>query len=198
MMKRRGQNGFSLMELLIVSVLVPVIAFVIYANFSSGLRLWQFTERQRFSEDTQIFFQRASVDFEQAFKYAAIPFEGSASEVFFAGPVKTDAALGGDRGFGQTRYSYDGNHKQIVRTTKNLSQWAADGAGIDKVMLRGVESLEISYFVRDPLEKNYRWVYELDPKAKELPVAVRFRMVISENGQRKPVTKTFPVPVGSG
>ena len=196
--RARGQNGFSLIELLLVSALVPVIAFVIYSNFASGMRLWQASQKQGSAEDVQIFFQRASADFEQAFKYASIPFEGSSGEVMFACPVQADAALGGDRGIGQARFFYDGGHKQIVRSVKNLSQISEDRPGTEKVLLRGVESLEISYFVHSLVDKNYRWGYELDPKAKELPVAVRFQMVVDDGGQKKPFTKTFTIPVGSG
>ena len=186
-MKLRGDRGFSLLEVLMAAFLVPVVGFVIFSSFSSGVRLWKASQQHGPGEDVQIFFQKASVDVEQAFKFKSIPFGGSSAEFFFPAYVSKDGAPG------RVRYFYDGGHHRIVREALTISQVYREKGGAETTVLQDVRSLEISYFIYNKADKVCFWTPELDPASKELPVAVRFRLVVGASG----FVKTITVPAGN-
>ena len=54
-MKKKHNNAFTLVELLIVTAMLAVISLAIYSTFSSGLKIWQRVSKPIPEEDLGIF-----------------------------------------------------------------------------------------------------------------------------------------------
>ena len=91
---KAAKRGFSLIELLLVLTLAPIIFFAVYANFISGVRLWQRMQVGTPEEDQAIFRTKTQRDFQNVLRYAAVPFTGGKDEVTFMAGIGSDEALG--------------------------------------------------------------------------------------------------------
>lgn len=188
-------RGFSLLELLLVLFLAPVVFMAVYSNFVTGVRLWQRLQRPVAEEDTAIFLSKARTDFRNMRRYAATPFSGDGQEVIFAGGVEALPVLGGERGLGTVRYSYDPAVHGIVRERADFSRVYERRDGEREVVLRGVRSFSVRYLVLEPPSSDYEWVEEYRPeKADSLPVAVR--LSYEPDGSDRTTEHTFFIPAG--
>ncbi len=190
------RKGFTLVELLLVVVLIPLIASVIYLNFSSGVRIWRALNSGVVEEDTQLFFQKISRDFQSSFRYSEIPFVGEAHEVTFAAFIDTDPSLGGDRGFGQVGYFYDTGKKAILRQERNRHELFKEKPGRIQEALRNVYAFKVSYFTYDKAEKVFKWQESWPPEEKTLPIALRLEFESRALGETRYLTRTFELPAG--
>ena len=188
--------GFTLIELLMAAMLIPLIAFAVYANFNSGVKIWQRLHQQTSLEDLRLFSQKVSRNFESALQYSSIPFEGDKENVSFAALIQTDEKLGGDRGIGEIRFYYDPGTRSIQREQKNVSQIYREKGGRSETVLHGVNGWKVSFFALGKQDKTYQWFEAWENRPKELPVAVRFEFDFSGASGARPVTKTFMIPVG--
>ncbi len=187
--------GFSLLELLLVMTLVPIVFFAVYANFSTGIRLWQRLQVDTPEEDVLIFTQKARRDFENVMRYSPIPFEGEKNEATFPTGIESGPALGGHRAMGEVRYFYEENAKAIFRETKNISQAYRQSEGTKDRILKNVSAFSIGYLTFDKLENAYVWNENFRPsKQGELPVAIRLSYSLSEKNEN--VEQVFFIPVG--
>ena len=181
------------MEMLIVSAIMPVIFFTVFANMSSGMRAWQAFNRPVSEEETVTFLDRARQDFSNAFLYASIPFTGDVTSVEFAGLVPSPKELGGERGIGLVGYSFDEAHHTVVRAESNYSEVYKEAPARTRAVLGGVTGLSIEYLVFQPSDKSFLWMEEFRPAKKPLPAAVR--LTITRAGET--LVKTFMVPSGN-
>ncbi len=197
MRRIRKNKGFTLLELLLTSTLVPIVFLSVYGNFNSGVKIWKALDHGVATEDINILFEKSFVDFENAFKYSGLQFSGDSKKVTFASLIDTDEVLGGDRGIGQISYFYDSGKKVILKEEKNVSQVYKERPGRLRTMLTDVDSFKINFFVYDKLSNESIWQDAWEPEEDSLPVAVRFRFESHLGGEEKKVfTKTFMIPVG--
>lgn len=199
-MKRRclrfgPDSGFSLLELLLVSMAVPIVALAVYANFSSGIRIWETLRFGLAREEKSIFFQKVSDDLRSTFKHSTLPFVGDAGQVSFAGFLGPDSGAG-DARIGQIGYSYDAGKKSVLRQTKNLSQVYQDKPARAQVVLMDAADFNISYFYHDPSDGVFKWQAVWDPRDGSLPIALRFRWKAVESGRTRSFERTFAVLAG--
>ena len=185
-----------MIELMLAALLVPLIAFAIYANFNSGVKIWRRLHQQTSTEDLMIFSHKVSRNFESLFKYTPIAFEGNEENISFAALIETDVLLGGDRGIGQIRLFYDPGSNTIKREIKNLNQIYRERDSKIETILGGVSHFKATYLVENKKEKTFEWLEEWADRPKELPLAVRFEFTwLNASGQRQ-VRKTFEIPSG--
>ncbi len=193
--RKSRRAGFSLIELLLVMTLAPIIFFAVYANFSTGIRLWQRLQVDTPEEDLVIFAQKAQRDFENATRYSLIPFEGGKDEAVFAARIEAEPALGGDRSIGQVRYYYDENKNAIFREIKNISEIYRDASGTKALLLKGVRSFEAAYLNYDKLAESYVWNDAYQPaQTGNQPMAVRLSYVLE--GTNKRMEQVIFIPAG--
>lgn len=189
-----GRAGFSLMEMLVVSAILPVIFFSVFANMSSGLRAWKTFNRPVSEEGTVIFLDRVRSDFSSAFAYTDAPFTGDAERLSFAAPIQASQRLGGDRGIGRIGYRYDSSSKSILREESNVSELFKESPPRARSVLSGVSAFYLEYLSYQPAESSYVWAELWQPGKRPLPAAVR--MTIDRvDGER--LVQTFMVPGGN-
>lgn len=194
-------QGFTLIEVLITSVLIAVVALALYGLFDSGIRVMRKMVRPLAQEEWLIFFEKFSRDAQNLFHYTGIPFKGEKERIVFATTIQTQKELGGDQGIGRVTYSYNPDDQAIQRLQENLSQIYEGKAGEAAPVLTPVSSLAFEYFGPDPTDKTkFMWSEQWDEteenNKKGIPVAVRITFSFrDENGQRQ-LTRTITIPVG--
>lgn len=189
------QSGFSLLELLLVLTLAPIVFFAVYANFSTGVRMWQRLQIGTPEEDLVIFTQKAQRDFENMMRYSTAPFEGSKEEVTFPTGIESDPVLGGRRSIGQAHYFYDTGAKAIFRETKNVSELYRESSGTKNLLLKNVSYFWVDYLIFDKLAGEYVWTDNYRPdNPGNLPVAVRLSYGLA--GMDEKLQQTFFIPAG--
>lgn len=195
---KQKTDGFTLMEMLVVVSLFSIVALVLYSNFAGGVRVFTRLNQSAGGEDLSIFLDKLNRDFQNAFAFSDLPFEGKDSQVVFTTQIHAAAPLGGERSVGRMTVYYDPESNTIFSRKEDMSQIFQEKVGTPSPLLRGVQDLQLSYFEFDPLEKSYVWIKEWDPENAKtpLPVAVRIEMWLLEEGRELHVTKTFPIPVG--
>ena len=125
----QSKRGFSLLELLLVTALLPLLSFAIFANFSSGIRLWKTLNQGVPQEDVRIFYQKVSQDVTNTLKYLDVPFSGDKDHVSFATRVDSDPKLGGDRGIGRLGITSSGGKRGFIFVINPSLAQALDRAG---------------------------------------------------------------------
>ena len=182
------------MEMLLVSALLPIIFFVIFANMSSGMRAWKSLNQPVSEEGTIIFLDQIRNDFSNTFLYTPIPFIGDSTSLSFAGTVPSDKALGGDRGIGRLGYHLDDSKHMIMRDESNFSEVFKDAKPRERAMLEGVTRLSIEYLTYIPADLAFSWKGSWQPGKKPIPAAVRLTI---ERSAGENLVKTFLVPGGN-
>jgi prepilin-type N-terminal cleavage/methylation domain-containing protein len=191
--KKKTRAGFTLLELLLVLTLAPIVFFAVYANFSTGTRLWQRLQTDTPEESLVIFRLKVQRDFENALRTGMIPFEGDKEETAFGAGISAEPALGGERGIGQVRYRYDERARGIVREVRDFHQVYRDDTGRSSVVLKGVRSFELSYLVEDTVSKQYQWGSSYRPnKPGSLPMAVKMIFTGDQGSPSGEVTLFIP------
>lgn len=143
------QRGFTLLELLVATVLLALIAFVLLNGVHFGTQVWARTAAQ-VDRSTD----RAALDaflrrqLSRIYPYPAderggkrIIFAGTRESLRFVGPEPVDAAVAGTYLF-DLHVSTDGQRDLVL-------SWSAVGTGAYPgrlVLMRHVQSVEIAYF----------------------------------------------------
>lgn len=94
-MNTRSRSGFTLLELLIVSLIMALLTGAIIACLAGGLRVWErardFGEREGAA---LLFFAEWEADLHNLHIFQAIPFEGSVNAMSFATLVRDSSQAG--------------------------------------------------------------------------------------------------------
>ncbi len=192
----RSNAGFSLMELLIAAVLIPIIAFAVFSNFSSATRLWKKINQSDWQEDIQIFSEKTDPVFMNALKYTPIPFESEDGELSFASFIRTDPKLGGDHGIGEVVYSYDEAHGVLLKSERNLSELFREAKPVKRPVLTHVRSCRIEFYGPTQLSQGFEWKDEWKDAKGNLPIATRFSLEVDDGGEFHEIALVFLIPTG--
>ena len=176
-----------------VLTLAPVVFFAVYANFSTGVRLWQRLQIETPEETPVIFIQKARRDFENMMRSSTMPFRGEKAEAVFPTGIESEPALGGRRAIGEVRYFYDENAKAVMRETRNMNELYKEVSGPKNLLIKDVVSFEIAYLVFETLDNSYAWndTYQPDQPGS-LPLAVRLSYHLA--GMSEKAEQTFFIP----
>ena len=197
----RRTQGFTLIEVLITSALMAVLALAVYGLFDSGIRVMRKMVRPLPQEERSIFFEKFSRDLQNLFHYAGVAFKGEKERVVFATTVRTQKELGGDQGIGRVTYSYNSDARAIERLQENVSQIYEGKAAQSAAVLIPVDSLSFEYFGPDSSDKTkYLWSDEWDEAeenfTKGIPLAVRVTFTFQDEDQERQIKRAISIPVG--
>ena len=189
---KKNKPGITLIELLIVTVLLCVISFTLYATFSNGIKIWQRVNQEILEEDIDIFFEKFSTDLRKSFNFTSIHFSGDEEKIEFATVVESQRLK--HRSVGKVIYFYDSSLKAIGRKQLDFSQ-ISDNDERDMVvqLLKDVVSLKFQYYLYDNQSKEYLWQDKWE--REKLPLAVRIELELGNVGQINKITRTVAIPV---
>ena len=159
-MKKNREVGFTLLELLVTSVMVCVISLAIYTTFTNGIKIWQRINTHIPEEDLGIFFERFSSDLRNNLRFRDSAFSGSDGRLEFSSLV--DSPRLNKRTIGEIVYSYDAVGGTLIREEKDFSHIYTGERGRISQLLKNIGSLNFQYYFYNEEEKEYYWVKEYE------------------------------------
>lgn len=190
--KRNNPRGFTLIEILIVTVMLSIVSLAIYATFTSGIKIWQRVNQVIPEEDLVIFFDKFAADLRNSFKFSNISFSGEVDSLEFATRINSPAF--NKITVGKMVYSYAPGPKILNREQQDFSQVYTEQEGTIQQSLRNIISLKFQYYAYDAEIKAYFWQDEWEQE--ELPLAVKVELEYDFGRQTDKFTRTVSIPVG--
>lgn len=185
-----SRRGFTLLELLLVVCMLSVISLAIYSTFNNGVKIWQRLNKPLAEEDVGIFFDKFSRDIRNVFWFSGIDFSGSGKSLEF--PTLVHSVRLQKRTVGQIGYFFDSASGSLKRTEKDLTHITEDEKGLVMDVLSEVRDIKFSYYFYNKEKNLYEWSEEWTEK--DLPVAVRVKIRVEDDGERKELAKTISIP----
>lgn len=200
------RKGFTLVEILLVTVILSMVALAVYTTFNNGIKLWKRMSQDVLQEDVNIFFSKISNDLRNSFRYSGIEFFGVEDSIAFAIPGKFRVQEEVESGIGQVSYSFCKKTNTINRVRTNYSQLYLDKPGPIYQVVSNIRSLNFQYYCYDTQQEEYLWVdawneeqvpLPLEVKIDEhLPLAVKIEVEFDDNNESKKLTKIVTILVG--
>ncbi|GEM_PF-462238 len=193
------RSGFTLIEVLLVSVLFSICSVAIYNAFSSGIKLWAHAQRFAVEEDASIFFDKLSEDLSNSFYYSHIKFNGTATRLSSAAFVRTPADPRSSEfkeglvdQMGAISYYFDYEERLIYRAQGNYAQ-ALDGKFPDRrALVRAVDGLRFVYYLTDAKgTKPYASARDV------MPSAVYVEVKYHDETSIRTMARFIPIPTGT-
>lgn len=190
--KNNRKFGFTLVEMLIVTAILSVVALAIYATFNNGMEIWQKVNRQLPEEDLNIFFDKFSLDLRNSFKFTGINFSGTIDRLEF--PTLVNNLRLEKRTVGKLIYAYEPQGQILNRYQIDFSGVYDDESdAAPRQSLKNVKTLKFQYYLYDEQNKVYLWQ---DEWLKEgLPLAVRVELEFDDGQKTKKFTKTVNISI---
>jgi prepilin-type N-terminal cleavage/methylation domain-containing protein len=188
--KKRNSRGFSLVEMLVVTLLLSVVSLAIFSTFSSALEIWYRINRKSVNEDLVILCHRLQLDLSNAFKFSSIDFVGTEERLEFASLVNFSGLK--VKSVGKIIYEWDPRSQALVRIKKDYSAVYGIEEAIAEKVLADVKSLQFQYYFYDPRRKEYLWRDE--SAKKELPLAIRMEIELEGKALGHKLVRTFNIP----
>lgn len=196
--------GFTLIEMLIVSAILSVVALAIYATLNNGIKIWQKVNRQLPEEDLNIFFDKFALDIRNTFKFTGISFSGTIEKVEFptlVNPVRKGGLSNGvnslrlqKRTVGKLIYAYEPQNRILNRYQVDFAGiYSGESNASPQQSLRNVRTLKFQYYLFDEQNKVYLWQDEYVHQ-EGLPLAVRVELEFDDGKETKKFTKTVGIP----
>lgn len=189
--RRKTQNAFTLIEMLIVTVILSVVAMTTFAILSNGLRIWQTANQPLPEEDLNIFFDKFSLDLRNTFKFTGIIFSGTMEKAEF--PTLVNSLRLQKRTVGKLIYEYEPQNKILNRYQLDFADVYNEESNEDpQQSLSNVETLKFQYYFYDDQKKEYLWQDEWSKEG--LPLALRVELEFNNGTEIKKFIKTVGIP----
>lgn len=184
--------GFTLIEMLIVTAIISVVALAIYATLNNGIKIWQKVNRQLPEEDLNIFFDKFSLDLRNSFKFSGINFSGTIDKLEFSTLVNSMRLQ--KRTVGKLIYAYEPQNQILNRYQVDFAGvYSGESNASPQQSLRNVRTLKFQYYLYDEQNKVYLWQDEYGHK-EGLPLAVKVELEFDDGKEIKKFTRTISIP----
>ncbi len=186
-----NKQGFTLIEMLIVTAILAVISLAIYATFNNGIKIWQRVNKPIPGEGANIFFDKFARDLRNTFKFTGLNFTGGQYRLEFVTLVNSPRL--NNRTVGRVIYFYEPETKTLNRQQQDFSQIYNAEETAAQALLNNVKSLKFQYYLYNKEKKEYLWLDEW--LRQDLPLAVRIELETNYGGHSDKFTKTVNIPV---
>ncbi len=190
-----GRTGFTLVEMLIVTMIFSVVGLALFTTLNSGITIWQRLNQAGAEEDVSLVFERIARDLRNAFKFESIDFQGSKDKIVSGGLVIVDRLSKTlTTTVGQVIYYYDSSSQELKREEKNYSQIYKERDGAKTILLKGVNDLTFTYYSINEEDGMPAW--EPEWKNEGLPLAVRIELEFlnDDTDETQKFVKTVDIP----
>lgn len=192
-MREKNRLGFTLIEMLIVTAIISVVALAIYTTLNNGIKIWQKVNRQLPEEDLNIFFDKFSLDLRNSFKFSGINFSGTIDTLEF--PTLVNSPRLQKRTVGKLIYVYEPQNRILNRYQVDFAGvYSGESNASSQQSLRNMRALKFQYYLYDEQKKEYLWQDEWSNEG--LPLAVRVELEFDDGKEIKKFTKTVGIPTG--
>ena len=185
------RRGFTLIEMLIVTAIISVVALAIYATLNNGIKIWQKVNRQLPEEDLNIFFDKFSLDLRNSFKFNGINFSGTIDKLEF--PTLVESRRLQKRTVGKLIYAYEPQNQILNRYQLDFAGIYSGESNVSpQQSLRNIRALKFQYYLYDEQNKVYLWQDEWSKEG--LPLAVKVELEFDDGKEIKKFTRTISIP----
>jgi len=196
---RTNSKAFTLIEILLVSSLVAILAIAIFRSFGNGLKLWGRAERLNKEAEVAIFLDKMAEDLRSATLISGLRFDGTAMRFSFPAIVKTKADVKSSRAsegiidqIGAVQYRFDSASHKIFRRQANYAQAIKHGWSLEETTVaEGVEELSLYYEVAS--DKGFLFKSEVKDA---IPLGVRVDIQFTDDNGPHQLKRFLPIPVG--
>ena len=165
--KRILDNGFTLVETLIVLVVIVVSSFVIVNSIKSGMSIFKKARHIKSIEDISVFFDRLRGDLKNVILFSELDFKGDSRSVGFpiiaVRPFK-DESSGKIQDIDQIRYvkyRFSQDHHSVYREEFDYSQFVQKKEVPRKTVLSNISDFKIEYFTQNACCRIYNCDYRV-------------------------------------
>jgi prepilin-type N-terminal cleavage/methylation domain-containing protein len=190
-MKNKKNFGFTLVEVLIVTVILAIISLAIFSTFSNGIKIYNRINSKDTLADLAIFCDRFGQDLRNSINSTLINFIGKAEELEFASLLNSPRMK--MRSVSLVKYVWDSSSEKIKRFTSDYSGVYNQEELSSRQSLDKVKSCQFRYYYLDNLTKSFLWAEEWNKDG--LPAAVRMELELKNRPETK-FTRTFNIPTG--
>lgn len=197
------KNGFTLIELTLVTVILAVIGLSLYGTFANGVNIWKKITSPSVTEDVSLFFEKISYDLRNSFKITGLKFRGGQTEMSFPTKIKSyDAPVGFKDSIGRVTYSFNRHKKTIIQDRADYSEVYLNKSVPGRILVQGVSFLDFEYYVFDAQQKKYSWVTNWQERddsfgiqaEDNIPLMVRIELGLIKNGLEQKFVKLVSIP----
>jgi len=152
MKNKKSKNAFTLVEVIITTLIFTIIAVGLAGSFISGLKLWgRAKSRSFFYNNVIISMEKISHELRQAIEIPQIGFEGKAQELSFPTPIGYS--------INKVTYKFDPETKKLFRGTlalKDILIAKEKETKLTTVFLE-LDDFSAEYFYFNKQENKYAW-----------------------------------------
>lgn len=195
---RRRSRGFTLMEILLVTVMLSVLSVAIFKAFSNGIKLWAKGNHLVTEADIALFFDKLGEDLRSVPRISGIPFKGIGSQVSFPTIVLTRADERSARAeegmvdqIGAVKYEYDFATRTISRRIANYSEALKEKWQLPTVAAVDIEAVNFRYYFRKLDQTQVKTQTD-----EGIPVGVMVEIMFTEEGKGRGMRRYFPIIAG--
>lgn len=189
---KTGSRSFTLVEILVVSMILAIVSLAVFSTFSNGIKLYKRMTVDSGAIDRAIFLDRLTTDLRNAFLFTGLEISGQDDSCSLPSVVYQPALQA--RSIGRVNYVYDSGSKQLLRTQSDYAQLYAGRQPQVRQRLSGISSARFSYYRKDPEKNAYLWLDAWDI-SEEVPLAVRLELTEGSDVDERKTVRTVWLPV---
>ncbi len=189
-MKNKIKSGFTLVEMLIVTVILAITSLAIFSTFSNGIKIYNRINSEATLADLAIFSDRFGQELRNSVNFTPIKFVGKKDELEFATLVNSPRMQ--KRSLGRVKYGWESSRERLMRFTGDYSGVYNQEDLSLRQSLDQVKSAVFSYYYFDNLTRDFAWAEEWNKGY--LPSAVRMELELFQAGSEVKLVRTFDIP----
>ncbi len=195
---RYQKQGFTLVEILLVTVILSIMGLSIYNAFNSGIKIWRRIVGNVKQEDVSIFFEKISHDLRNSFQYADIKLEGTEERISFPSMIvsKEQGVLKSELGY--VTYFWNTIDNSINRQQIHYSQLYQNARlsygqanPLARRLVSNLETMTFRYYYYDAETDRYYWKSVWEEEEENLPLAVRIKVEFYEDKNKNEYKNSF-------
>jgi len=191
-MKQSNNEGFTLIEILVVTVILSVVSLAIFTTFSNGIKIWKRINTGITGEDLFIFCDRLGFDLRNSFKFTGIKFFGEEDNLEF--PAMVNSPRLNAKTVGRVIYEYNPDARILIRKQTDFPGIYSAGEVSPKQSLKDIKNAKFLYYFYDKEKKEYVWLEEWS--RDDLPLAVKMELEFGGQEKNSKFIRTFSIPAG--
>lgn len=175
MISKPARNGFTLVELIMVTALLSMVLLAIFSTYSSGIRIWREVTSAGILEKRELYTSLEKMKRElmgHARDFTHIEFEGSRDKLIFPAVSK--------EGILHMTYYFDKNANIFFKESYRFNDSLKEEMDKEKREAFSADGVEFSYLFYDFEKEEGGWTTDFEEAEEGVPEAVKLNIRIGE------------------